>query len=266
VTKSVTTRAIQKRKQAGEKLVMLTAYDYPTARLADECGADILLVGDSLGTTVMGYDDTLAVTMDDMIHHTRMVSRAASHAFVVGDMPFLSYQVSAEDALRNAGRFVQEAGASAVKLEGGVDKFGDAIRAIIRAGIPLMGHIGLTPQSVNVFGGYRVQGRDAQSRERLKEEALGLQEAGCFSLVLECIPSDLAAEITGSLAIPTIGIGAGPACDGQVLVCYDILGWGTAKFTKTYSDVRGAMSAAFTSFAEEVRAGVYPGEEHQYKS
>ena len=264
MSKPVTTVTFQQRKRDGRKIVMLTAYDYPTATLVDEAGVDAILVGDSLGMAVMGHQNTLSVTMDHMLHHTRMVTRAAGCALVIGDMPFMSYQVNPEEALRNAGRFVAEGGAQAVKLEGGPERYGEAIRLILRAGVPVMGHIGLTPQSVHAFGGYRVQGRDPESRERLKQEALGLQEIGCFCVVLECIPPDLAAEITESLAIPTIGIGSGPACDGQVLVFHDILGWGAARFTKTYADVKSVMSEAFKAYAAEVRDGAFPGEEHTY--
>ena len=244
---------------------MLTAYDYPSAKILDECGVDIILVGDSCGMVVMGRPDTLSVTMDEMVHHTRMVSRGVKNSLLVADMPFLSYQVSPQEALRNAGRLLAEAGANAVKLEGSVDKFGESIGAILRAGIPVMGHIGMTPQCVNQFGGFKVQGRAPESRARLRGEARGLEEAGCFALVLECIPADLAAEITADLAIPTIGIGAGPSCDGQVLVLHDILGWGATRFSKTFGDVRSLMRDACTGFIEEVRAGAFPGKEHEFK-
>ena len=260
----VTVVAFQKRKRAGEKITVLTAYDYPSAKIEDEAGVDAILVGDSLGMVMMGGDNTLGVTMEQMLHHTRMVSRGVENALVIGDMPFMSYQVTPEEAVRNAGRFVAEAGAQAIKLEGGPERYGEAIQRIVRAGIPVMGHIGLTPQSVNVFGGYRVQGRDADSRERLKAEALGLEEIGCFALVLECIPADLAAEISASLAIPAIGIGSGAGCDGQVLVMHDMLGWGEARFTRTFADVRGVMRDAFSFYIAEVRAGHFPGPEHTY--
>jgi len=265
VAKSVTTSTFQERKRTGEKIAMLTAYDYPTATLVDESAVDAILVGDSLGMAVMGLDDTLGVTMDMMVHHTRMVTRAAKRVMVIGDMPFLSYQVNAEEALRNAGRLVGQAGAHAVKLEGPVEKHGDAINLILKAGIPVMGHIGLTPQSVHQFGGYKVQGRDAAGHERLKREALGLQEAGCFSVVLECIPPDLAAAITQSLEIPTIGIGAGPHCDGQVLVFHDMLGWGRTRFAKTFADARATMVQAFDAYASEVKSGAFPAGEHTYQ-
>lgn len=260
----ITAVSFQKRKCAGEKLTVLTAYDYPSAKLEDEAGVDAILVGDSLGMVMMGETNTLGVTMDHMLHHTRMVSRAVQRALVIGDMPFMSYQVTPEEAVRNAGRFIAETGAEAVKLEGGPERYGEAIQRIVRAGIPVMGHIGLTPQSVNVFGGYKVQGRDADSQARLKAEALGLEEIGCFAIVLECIPADLAAEITASLQIPTIGIGSGAACDGQVLVMHDMLGWGEARFTHTFADLRSAMRNAFTEYIASVRDGNFPGPEHTY--
>ena len=213
----------------------------------------------------MGRPNTLSVTMDEMVHHTRMVSGAVQNALVVADMPFLSYQITPEDALRNAGRLVAEGGAQAVKLEGPADKFGNAIAAILRAGIPVMGHIGLTPQSINQIGGYKVQGRTPEGRLRLKQEAEGLDQIGCFALVLECIPADLAAEITASVSIPTIGIGAGAACDGQVLVLHDMLGWGATKFSKTFGDVRALMQHACRQYVEAVQDGTFPDEEHEYK-
>ncbi|MBI2432351.1 MAG: 3-methyl-2-oxobutanoate hydroxymethyltransferase [Candidatus Hydrogenedentes bacterium] len=214
---------------------------------------------------VMGHRDTLAVTMEDMVHHTRMVTRGVERAFVIGDMPFLSYQVDPKEALRNAGRLVSEGGAKAVKLEGSAEKFGDAIRCMLNAGIPVMGHIGLTPQSVHQFGGYRIQGRGAEDRERLKREALGLEAIGCFAIVLECIPADLAEEITRGLKIPTIGIGAGPACDGQVLVLHDMLGWGATRFAKTFGDVRSGIKQAVEDYVQEVRQEAFPGPEHCYQ-
>ncbi|MBI4560250.1 MAG: 3-methyl-2-oxobutanoate hydroxymethyltransferase [Candidatus Hydrogenedentes bacterium] len=257
--------SLKDRKRSGEKIAVLTAYDFPSAKLTDESGVDVILVGDSCAMVVMGLPDTLGITMDEMVHHVRMVSRGSEHALVVADMPFLSYQISPEEALRNAGRFVAEAGAQAVKLEGPASKFGGAIEAILNAGIPVMGHIGLTPQSVHQFGGYKVQGRDPESRKRLKEEAKGLEEAGCFAIVLECIPADLAGEITSSLTIPTIGIGAGAACDGQVLVMHDILGLGAyTKFSKVFGDARFVMQKAFQDFVREVKSGTFPDKDHQY--
>ncbi|MCP4644618.1 MAG: 3-methyl-2-oxobutanoate hydroxymethyltransferase, partial [bacterium] len=250
---------------AGERITVLTAYDYPTAKLQDDAGVDVILVGDSLGVVVQGHEDTLGVTMDDMVYHTDMVSRAVQRAMVVGDMPFLSYQVSPEEALVNAGRLVADGGAQAVKLEGPADKFGDAISAIIRAGIPVMGHIGLTPQSVNQIGGYKIQGRGEEAKGRLKEEALGLQELGCFALVLELVQADVATEITGLVKIPTIGIGAGAGCDGQVLVMHDMLGFGEARtFFKVFGDARSVMEQAFRDYVKDVREGKFPAKEHEH--
>jgi len=253
------------RKRRGEKIAMLTAYDYPSAKILDEVGVDVVLVGDSAGNVVMGRRDTLTVTVDEMVHHVRMVSAAVENALVVADMPFLSYQVNPEEALRNAGRLVVEGGAQAVKLEGPADKFGEAIRKILGAGIPVMGHIGLTPQSVHQIGGYKVQGRTPESRARLKEEAQGLDRIGCFAIVLECIPADLGAEISQLVGVPTIGIGAGPACDGQVLVLHDALGWGFAKFSKTFADVRALMRQGCADYVRQVKEGVFPGKEHGFE-
>jgi len=261
---AVTTVTFQQRKKAGDKITVLTAYDYPSAKIMDEAGVDAILVGDSMGMAIMGKRDTLGVTVDDILHHTRMVTRAVERCFVIADMPFLSYQVNHEEALRNAGRLVAEGGAQAVKLEGGPDKYGDAITTILKAGVPVMGHIGLTPQSVHQFGGYKIQGRDEAGRERLLREAKGLEELGCFAIVLECMPPGLAQEITQSIGIPTIGIGAGPDCDGQVLVMHDMLGWGATRFTKTFGDVQGAMKQAFGDYVTEVRAGTFPAAEHTY--
>lgn len=260
----ITTLNFLEKKQKHEKLVLLTAYDYLIAQIEDEAGVDGILVGDSVGMTLMGRDTTLGVTVDMMVYHTSMVSRAVKRALIISDMPFLSYQISAEEAVRNAGRLVAEGGAQAVKLEGPVSKFGPAIRKILDAGIPVMGHIGLTPQSILELGGYKVQGRTEKCRERLKREAKELAEIGCFALVLECIPSDLAKEITESIEIPTIGIGAGRDCDGQILVCYDILGWGKARFAKTYVDARSEISKAITQFINEVHSGQYPEDKHSY--
>lgn len=262
----ITTVSLRDRKQAGDKIAALTAYDYPFAKLMDEVGVDIILVGDSVGMAVMGRSNTLRVTMDEMVYHTSLVTRAVKKSLVVADMPFMSYQVTAPDAIRNAGRLVAEGGAQAVKLEGPASKFGLAIHGILDAGIPVMGHIGLTPQSVNALGGYKVQGRDPEGRARLKEEANGLEKAGCFALVLECVPADLAKEITTSISIPTIGIGAGPHCDGQVLVMHDMLGFGLyTRFAKVYADVKDTASKAFTSYIAEVKSGAFPGEEQSFQ-
>jgi 3-methyl-2-oxobutanoate hydroxymethyltransferase len=262
--KKFTTLTMQTKKQRSQVISMLTAYDYPTALIADQAGIDVLLVGDSLGMVVLGYTDTLAVTMQDMLHHCRAVARGASSALLVGDMPFMSYQISVQEAIRNAGRFLQEAGMDAVKLEGGRER-AEAIRAITAAGIPVMGHLGLTPQSVHQFGGFRPQGRDAEAAWRLAEDAVLLQEAGCFSLVLESIPSQLAEWISTRLSIPTIGIGAGGGCDGQVLVSHDLLGLFerfTPRFVKRYTNLQAAILQAFSDYRMEVESFQFPGEEH----
>jgi 3-methyl-2-oxobutanoate hydroxymethyltransferase len=262
--KKVTTLTLRKIKARGEPITMLTAYDYPTALAMDQAGVDIILVGDSLGMVVLGYPTTLPVTMEDMLHHCRAVSRGAHAALLVGDMPFMSYQVSPQEALRNAGRFLQEAGMDAVKLEGGRERL-EAIRSIVSAGIPVMGHIGLTPQSVNQIGGFRPQGRDASAARRLLEDALVLQEAGCFSLVLESLPARLAQLISERLEIPTIGIGAGVGCDGQVLVTHDLLGLFerfTPRFVKKYADLHAEMKRAFTEYIRDVQERRFPEAEH----
>ncbi len=261
----VNATSFRELKLKGEKITVLTAYDYPTAVVMDEAGVDAVLVGDSVGNAVMGLDNTLGVTMDVMLHHVRMVRRGLKRAMLIADMPYLSYQISVEEAVRNAGRLVSEGGAQAVKLEGPASLFGDVISGLLKASIPVMGHIGLTPQSVNTIGGYKVQGRSEEKARRLRSEALELQSAGCFAIVLECIPAEVANEITLSLSIPTIGIGAGPHCSGQVLVNHDLLGWGSTKFTKTYVDVRGAMNAAFATYVQEVKSGVFPDTEHCYE-
>ncbi len=254
------------RKKAGEKIAVLTAYDFPTAKLIDQSGVDVILVGDSCGMVVMGHENTLGVTMDQMVYHTRIVSSAVEHALVVGDMPYLSYQISPEEAVRNAGRFISEAGAQAVKLEGPAQRFGKTIRAILDASIPVMGHIGLQPQSIHQLGGYKVQGRDAESRARLIEEAKGLEAIGCFAVVLECVPASLAKEISETISIPTIGIGAGPYCDGQVLVMHDMLGMGKyTKFSKVYFDVGAAMKTAFETYVSEVKSGAFPAAEQSFE-
>ena len=261
----VTAPSFRERKQDGDRIAMLTAYDYPTAKLLDECEVDAILVGDSCAMAVMGRKDTLNLTMDEILHHVRMVAAATENALVVADMPFMSYQISTEEAVRNAGRLIAEGGAGAVKLEGPASIFGDAIAAIIDIGIPVMGHLGLTPQSVNQLGGYKVQGKKPEHAERILDDAKGLDEIGCFGVVLECVPASLAKEVTASLDCPTIGIGAGQGCDGQILVMHDILGWGFTKFTKTYVDVKGAMEKAFTDYVQDVKAGVFPAAEHAYK-
>lgn len=266
MVEKVTAPEIKKMKQKGEKITALTAYDYSFARILDEAGVDILLVGDSLGSVIQGQQNTLPVTLDEMIYHTRAVVRGRKRALVVADMPFLSFQVSVEEAKRNAGRFLQEAGAEAVKIEGGVHCL-ETIESIVRMGIPVMGHVGLTPQSVHRFGGYKVQGKEQDERGAILQDALAVEEAGAFSVVLEGIPMDLAQEITRRLSIPTIGIGAGTHCDGQVLVVYDMLGlfdMYTPKFVKRYADLRGVMTDAVKNFVAEVREGKFPDEEHSF--
>lgn len=248
-----------------QKLTMLTAYDYSVARLMAESGINALLVGDSLGNVMLGHNDTLRVTMDDMVHHCAAVARGAGDCLVVCDMPWLSYHISVEEAVRNAGRLVAEGGAQAVKLEGGAD-FVPIVRALVRASIPVMGHLGLTPQSVNAMGGYRVQGKTHAQAQQLLNDARALQDAGAFALVLECVPAPLAARVTRELSIPTIGIGAGPDCDGQVLVWQDMLGLTdrTPKFVRQFAPVGETMRQAFRDYAQSVREGGFPAAEHCY--
>jgi 3-methyl-2-oxobutanoate hydroxymethyltransferase len=263
--KKITIPDIIKMKQSGKRITVLTAYDFPFARLIDDGGVDIILVGDSAGVVVAGHDTTLPVTMDEMIYHTKAVRRATPKALVVADMPFMSYQTGIEDACRNSGRMIKEGGAEAVKVEGG-SNMAHVIRAISSIDIPVMAHIGLTPQSVHRMGGYKVQGRNDQA-ERIMDDALAVQHAGAFAVVLEGIPSRLAADITAKLTIPTIGIGAGPACDGQVLVIHDILGLCekySPKFVKRYADLAPLISAAVKQYVDEVRAGEFPTEEHSF--
>ena len=255
------------QKQSGEKITMLTAYDYTTAKIEDECGVNAILVGDSLGMVMLGYENTLPVTMEDMIHHTAAVARGVQNAFVVADMPFLSYQTSVYDAVINAGRLVKEGGANAVKLEGGAEVC-EQIRAIVDASIPVVAHLGLTPQSVNAFGGFKVQGKSYDKAKRIIEDSLKIQEAGACAVVLEGIPSKLAEIITKKLLIPTIGIGAGNGCDGQVLVYQDMLGLTTGhipKFAKRFAEAGNAMRQGITEYINEVNSGVFPAEEHSYK-
>lgn len=254
-------------KAKGEKLSMLTAYDYSTAKLEDESGINGILVGDSLGNVVLGYEDTVSVTMEDMIHHGAAVARGAKNALVVVDMPFMSYEVTVEEAVRNAGRLMKEGRAGAVKLEGGV-RVAEQIRAIVKAGIPVMGHIGLTPQSINVFGGFKVQGKSEEAARALLADAKAVEEAGAFAVVIEAIPAALAQMITDAVSIPTIGIGAGAGCDGQILVYQDMLGMFsdfTPKFVKRYANVGEVMREAFANYAAEVASGAFPTEEHTYK-
>jgi 3-methyl-2-oxobutanoate hydroxymethyltransferase len=264
--KPVTVHELLSMKQRGDRVVVLTCYDALFARLLDGAGVDVLLVGDSVNQVLAGADSTLSATLDQMIYHTRIVRRGATRAMVVCDMPFLTYQVSREDAIRNAGRVMQQTGCHAVKLEGGAP-IAETTRALVEIGIPVMGHLGLTPQSVHALGGYRVQGRDEQSAERLKADAAALEQAGAFAIVLELVPAPLASQITKALTIPTIGIGAGPACDGQVLVLPDMLGLNeqfTAKFVKRYAALAEDVREAVTLYAAEVREGRYPGPEHSF--
>jgi 3-methyl-2-oxobutanoate hydroxymethyltransferase len=262
----VTVQTLARRKRHSAPFSMLTAYDHTVARIFDAAGIEVLLVGDSLGNVVQGRDTTLPVTLDEVVYHTRLVARAAARALVVGDMPFGSYQVGPEDAVRNAVRLVKEGGAHAVKLEGG-EVAEEAIARITRAQIPVMGHVGLTPQSVHAMGGFRVQGRTEASRERVVRDARAVEAAGAFAVVLEGMPADLAAEISGSLSIPTIGIGAGPGCDGQVLVMHDMLGLGdwTPSFVKQYANLGALAAQAARAFAEEVANGKFPADEHCYR-
>ena len=259
--KKVTVPAIRAMKGAS-RIGMLTAYDYPSAKVADAAGADVLLVGDSLGMVVLGYPDTLSVTVDDMLHHTRAVVRGSKTSLIVADMPYLSYHVSVEESVRNAGRFVQ-AGAHAVKVEGAKQSRIKVIEAILDAEIPVMGHIGLTPQSVNALGGFKLPGKNADDARRLIDEAVALERAGCFAIVLECVPTELAALITEQVTVPTIGIGAGPSCDGQVLVFHDVLGiydGHTPKFVRQYAQVAQDMQQALEGFLADVRSGAFPDE------
>jgi 3-methyl-2-oxobutanoate hydroxymethyltransferase len=262
--KKVTTLTFRQKKERGQPISMLTAYDYPTALVMDQAGIDSILVGDSLAMVVLGYENTLPVTMEEMLHHARAVSRGSKSALLVGDMPFMSYQISVEDAVRNAGRFLKEAGMDAVKLEGGHER-ADAVRAITSAGIPVMGHIGLTPQSIHQLGGFRAQGKTAVAAKRLLEDAHLLEEAGCFSLVLESVPARLAELISQRIAIPTIGIGAGAGCDGQVLVTHDLLGLFdrfTPKFVKQYASLNAEMQRAFGEYITDVQTKTFPAAEH----
>jgi len=263
----ITVNDFSRKKSGNEKISMITAYDFPFAMICDEAGIDAILVGDSLGMVVQGLDTTLPVTMDEMIYHTRMVSRAASNAMVIGDMPFMSYQTGKEDAVRNAGRFLKETGASAIKLEGG-SEVEEHIRAMTRADIPVMAHIGLTPQAIHRMGGYKVQGRTDNAANRLVREAHTVEDAGAFALILEAIPMDLAKRITEEISIPTIGIGAGPYCDGQVLVLHDVLGLFerfVPKFVKKYANLREDALKAIRTYKDEVEKGIFPGEEQSFK-
>ena len=263
----ITVRDIRAFKERGERFAMITAYDALSARLLDEAGIPLLLVGDTLGMVMLGHDSTLPVSMDEMLHHTRAVRRGVTNAFIVGDMPFMSYQGSLDEGIHNAGRFLKEAGANAVKLEGGA-RILPVVERLVDAGIPVMGHLGLTPQSVHQLSGYRVQGRNDEQAEQMLRDAKSLESAGAFSLVLEAVPASLASEITTSLDIPTIGIGAGPSCDGQVLVYHDFLGITSGKlpkFVKRYASLGDEIKKAAKTFAAEVAEGTYPAPEHSYE-
>jgi len=264
--KKITPVDIQAMKREGKRIAMLTAYDYPTALLEDRAGIEIILVGDSLGMTVLGYENTVPVTMDEMIHHTKAVTRGAKCALIIGDMPFMSYNTSERDAILNAGRFMKEGGADAVKLEGGAS-VKETVRAIVRAGIPVMGHLGLTPQTISMLGGFKVQGKDAQAAQKIIDDALSLEDAGAFSVLLEAIPAPVAKRITERLNVPTVGIGAGVHCDGQVLVVHDMLGLFdrfTPKFAKRYVNLSEQMLKAFDSYREEVWKGTFPTDQHSF--
>jgi 3-methyl-2-oxobutanoate hydroxymethyltransferase len=257
---------LQKKKE-GRKITMLTAYDYPFAQIVDEAGIDVILVGDSLGMVVQGLENTLPVTMDEMIYHTKMVSRAVKNAMVIGDMPFMSYQTGVDDAVRNAGRFLKEAGAAAVKMEGGAE-IAAHIKAMTKSDIPVMAHIGLTPQSIHRMGGYKVQGKTEEAAQKLIEEAYIAEDAGAFSLLLEAIPMGLAEKITKDLSIPTIGIGAGPHCDGQVLVLHDVIGMFerfVPKFVKKYANLKDNALKAVQAYKEDIEKGLFPSEDQSFK-
>lgn len=262
-----TTATFKKAKEEKQKITMLTAYDYSFAKLMDEAGINSILVGDSVGMVCLGYEDTLPVTMEDMIHHTKAVARGAKNALVVADMPFMSYQTSVYDAVVNAGRLIKEGGAQAVKLEGGFEVT-EQIKAIVDASIPVVAHIGLTPQSVNAFGGFKVQGKSEAAAQKLLDEARAVEKAGAFAVVMECVPAKLAAKITEELSIPTIGIGAGAGCDGQVLVYQDMLGLFsdfTPKFVKQFANVGEIVKGAFEGYIREVQEGTFPTQEHTFK-
>ncbi|MDA8234823.1 MAG: 3-methyl-2-oxobutanoate hydroxymethyltransferase [Clostridia bacterium] len=262
----VTTATLRRMKEEGQKITVLTAYDYSMAKILDEAEIDVLLVGDSLGMVMLGYDSTLPVTMEEMLHHVKAVTRAASRSMVIADMPFLSYHLGLIESLRNAGRLIQEGGVQAVKLEGG-QEVAETVAAMVKAGIPVMGHLGLTPQQVNQLGGYFVQGKDEGAARKILDDALALEEAGVFSIVLECVPAPVAELITAKVKVPTIGIGAGPHCDGQVLVTHDILGLYndiTPKFVKQFASVHELIKQGLQQYKDEVRKGIFPESRHSY--
>ena len=264
--KKITPVDVQTMKREGKKITMLTAYDYPMALLEDRAGIHIILVGDSVGMTVLGYENTVPVTMEEMIHHTKAVTRGAKFPLVIGDMPFMSYNTSEREAILNAGRFMKEGGADAVKLEGGAS-VKDIVKALVKAGIPVMGHIGLTPQTISMLGGFKVQGKDAQAAQKIIDDALLLEDAGAFSVLLEAVPAPIAKRVTERLKVPTIGIGAGAHCDGQVLVVHDMLGLFdrfTPKFAKRYVNLSEAILKAFDSYIQEVEKGTFPTDQHSF--
>jgi 3-methyl-2-oxobutanoate hydroxymethyltransferase len=266
MTQKISILDLQKKKESGHRITMLTAYDFPGAKMVDEAGVDIILVGDSLAMTILGHPNTVSVTMDEMLHHCRAVARGTSQAFLVGDMPFMSYQVSDSEAVHNAGRFLKEAGMDAIKLEGGQEVV-SRVTAIGRAGIPVMGHLGLTPQTATRLGGYKVQATTAEAANQLQKDALALQAAGCFAIVLEAVPAQVAEVVSKNLNIPTVGIGAGAGCDGQVLVYHDILGLFDTfvpKFVKQYAALRQPTLEAIKAYIDEVEAGTFPAKEHSF--
>ncbi|MET3289475.1 UNVERIFIED_CONTAM: 3-methyl-2-oxobutanoate hydroxymethyltransferase [Brevibacillus sp. OAP136] len=265
-TQPITTTELKKRKQQKQPVAVLTAYDYPTAKIVDAAGVDVILVGDSLGMVVLGYESTVPVTMEDMLHHAKAVTRAAKRALVVVDMPFLSYHGSLDDAVKNAGRLMQEGLAKAVKLEGGAE-LAPLVQRLTQAGIPVMGHIGLTPQSVHQLGGYKVQGKDREQAQKLLTDAQALADAGAFAIVLECVPQEVAQMVTDRIEIPTIGIGAGAGCDGQVLVLHDILQFASSlspKFVKQYASIGSMIEQAVAQYVNEVRTKAFPADEHVF--
>lgn len=267
VSRKITTAWFKKMKTSGEKITMLTAYDYSTARILDQNQIEAILVGDSLGMVMLGYRDTTQVTMEDMLHHIKAVSRGVERAMVIGDLPFLSYHLGVTESVKNAGRLIQEGGAQAVKLEGGAEICSD-VMAIVKAGIPVMGHLGLTPQSIHALGGYFIQGQTGSQAQKLIDDALRLEETGVFSLVLECVPAELGARISETLTIPTIGIGAGAGCDGQVLVVHDMLGiyqGRVGKFVKPYAQLGAEMAVAVQNYVAEVKEGSFPGAVHSFQ-
>lgn len=266
-TTRVTIPSLLAMKAAGTKIVALTAYDYPQAALVEAAGVDLILVGDSLGMVVLGYPNTIPVTMDEMVHHTRAVTRACRRALVIADMPYFSFHLSEEETIRNASRFLKEAGASGVKIEGATPARLRLVRALVEAEIPVMGHVGLTPQSIHRFGQYKVKGREAGEAARIRREAAALEAAGAFAVVLECVPAELGRRITRALTVPTIGIGAGPGCDGQILVFHDLLGFGSgplAKYVRTYANLAEVVEGAVRRYAGDVRRGRYPDDAHSY--